>query len=275
MIRAWRRRWRRWDAEQRIAGRRDEICQELAGYFKRPIRLVSAGARGRDAIYRVDDDSGPIAFLRLLNPHLRRTQVSPDMPFVLPEPGERLEHEWQCYARGSAVGVTPTPLWRTDDALVCEFVRGPRLHERFAADPTRFWLLLTRASAALARLHHQGLSHMDASLANMIEVPSSSGNDRDDDHRIVLIDFEYAPARDLTFAAQKVYDHLRLVESTIKFMPPGMEVGVIEWCKELDRYIDRTMSEVGFGRLAKSLERVLGNETIRGELARRFAGLVP
>ena len=52
---------------------------------------------------------------------------------------------------------------------------------------------------------------MDVSLANMLE-DKETGN-------IYFIDFEYSPARNINSATQRIYDHLRLVESAWKFIP--------------------------------------------------------
>ena len=236
-------------AELRNSDRKRRLQRQLSRYFNRPLRLQRAGSRGRDSIFLVRDKQVIIGAIRLCNPFLRRKPLSPDMPFVTLSDPLRLEREWQCYQQAAQAGLTPLPLWRDRDALMCEFLPGWRLSTLLARDPLRFWTLLCRASITLAAVHNLGITHMDASLANIIID--------EDETRCRLIDFEYGPVANLDFAQQKAYDHLRLLESSIKFMPPGEEFCADGWLEELERLLSDEVRRVDIRPLVPAIGRVL------------------
>ena len=251
---------RREYANQRIGGRKRQLVEQLSAHFDRPVSLHRAGARGRDSVFLVKDMRGIVGALRLCNPHLRRRPPSADMPFVTLSDGERLSREWRCYAEAGPAGITPNPLWRDEDALMCEFVSGPRLSDRLSHDPSSFWELLVRASRALANLHALAISHMDASLANTIDASDGCR----------LIDFEYGPRAGITLEQQMAYDHLRLLESSLKFMPPGEQVRVDTWLETLVSMVPKQVRDVDIAPLAPGIARVLARRDIRHRLAAIF-----
>ena len=251
---------RREYANQRIGGRKRQLIGQLSAHFDRPVSLQRAGARGRDSVFLVKDGRGIVGALRLCNPHLRRRPPSADMPFAALSDGERLSREWRCYAEAGPAGITPNPLWRDEDALVCEFVAGPRLSDRLSQDPSSFWDLLVRASRALGDLHALAITHMDASLANTIDT---GGGCR-------LIDFEYGPKAGITLEQQMAYDHLRLLESSLKFMPPGGQAGVGIWLETLAPMLPKQVRDVEIAPLAPAIARVLARRDIRHRLAAIF-----
>ena len=262
-MRGLKRFLRREYANRRVGGRKRQLVEQLSNHFDRPVSLHRAGARGRDSVFLVKDSRGTVGALRLCNPHLRRRPPPADMPFAVLSDGERLSREWCCYAEASPAGITPNPLWRDEDALMCEFVAGPRLSDRLSQDPSSFWDLLVRASRALGNLHALAITHMDASLANTIDT---GGGCR-------LIDFEYAPRAEITLEQQMAYDHLRLLESSLKFMPVGADAGVGVWLETLDSIVPKQVRDVEIAPLAPAIVRVLARRDIRYRLAATFPSI--
>ena len=236
-------------AELRNGARSRNLQLQLRRYFDRHLVLKRAGSRGRDSIFLVIDKRIVIGAMRLCNPYLKRKPLAPDMPFVTLSDQLRLQREWECYERGAQDNLTPSPLWRDRDALMCEFLPGRRLSTLLTGDPERFWPLLCLASKTLAALHNLGITHMDASLANMILDENKSF--------CRLIDFEYGPAANLDADQQKAYDHLRLLESSIKFMRPGDELQSACWFNELDRLLSNEVRQADIHPLVPAIGRLL------------------
>jgi hypothetical protein len=200
-----------------------------------------------------------------VNPFLHRKALPASMPFRRLPPPESIDREWECYGRAAGLRLTPAPLWRTHDALVCEHVPGERLSERLFAHPMDFWNLMKTATAALPRLHATAVTHMDASLANILCVP---GEDR-----ICFIDFEYGPRPGLDPHQQRAYDHLRLLESSIKFLPPGLALRWDGWVEQLQASVDACARAADIVPLAPALARVLSHRALVDALADVFPAL--
>jgi len=248
-------RWcKRQLAELMITGRRNQLARELAQVFGGPVWMRSTGARGRDSIYFLEGSAGFRGVLRLANPHKRRKPLPADSPFIWPNTPIRLAREWAAYERGAKASLAPAPLWRCDDALVCERLGGPRLSDTLAANPRRFWSLVRLATAGISRLHECGLVHMDCCLANIIQA------EKDDSLR--FIDFEYGPAPDLSLQQQQAYDYLRLMESSLKFRPAGDASGAEDWLAALDTSVSPDVREVAFEPLYPALGRLRQTQEI-------------
>ena len=256
-------RWcKRQLGELMITGRRNALGRELAEIIGGPVKMRSSGARGRDSIYFLEGAAGFRGVLRLANPHKRRKPLPADSPFTWPDTPTRLAREWAAYERGSAARLAPAPLWRCDDALVCERVAGPRLSDLLAVDPHRFWALIGLATAGICRLHDCGLVHMDCCLANIIQV--------ENDDSLRFIDFEYGPAPELSLQQQQAYDYLRLVESSLKFRPAEDGDGIHDWLKMLDASVSPDTRKVAFESLYPALGRLRQAQGISPLIARVF-----
>lgn len=265
MFRNWRRQWRRKRALQQLAPRIASLRAELSVEFSRPVTLEVSGARGRDSIFIARDGSTPLAVVRVINPYLKRKPVPQDMPYSVGDGPVRLAREWHCYEQCGPVGIGPKPLWRTDDAIACEYIEGERLSSRLDADVEEFWPLNTQVSRLLGRLHAHGLVHMDASLANTVAGPQG----------LCLIDFEYDAATHITPAQARCYDHLRLVESAIKVVPDTVVVDCGKWLEAVQTCESTEVLAAPLGKLAAALPRVFAHERLRAELSRCFTGLEP
>jgi hypothetical protein len=99
---------------------------------------------------------------------------------------------------------------------------------------------------------------MDASLANMISA--------DEGKNIFFVDFEYEPASGITLAMQRVYDHLRLVESTWKFIHKADQSLDKKWMGIFCRAVDKKLSAAEFLRLEPALTRILASPAISAVL---------
>jgi hypothetical protein len=255
------KRWlRRIYAEWRIRPRRAALAAEIQSALglKALPALTPSGARGHDSTYIVKAEGKTLGVLRLNNPYKKRTPPAPDMPFALEEPAARIAREWAAYEKGAASGLTPKPLWRTSDALLCEYLPFATLQSRLERDPAAAWEILKRATQAIHALHQSGLTHMDICLPNMLAD--------DKLEKIFFIDFEYAPAPGVSPATQRVYDQLRLLDSAWKFIPASERAQWPEWLKLVKSGAGNDLAAADLSRLAPALERVMGEPQLAAAL---------
>jgi hypothetical protein len=260
-MRALKRRWRAEVAEWRLRRRRNEIAEQLREQFDMPSppRLVERRNLGHDSNYLVYARGERMGVLRLVNPHKRRPQPVPGMPFLLAEVSRRLDQEWEALNRGAEAGITPVPLWRTEDALLCRYLPYEPLVATAQREPDRVWELLCEASAALDRLHREvGIAHMDSSLSNILSDADRS--------RFAVVDFEYTAVPELSFAQQKLYDHLRLLHCSWKYVKNAQRYGYRRWFDQFAEYVDDDMRTASLREIAAGITNVLGEPAYRAEL---------
>lgn len=250
-MRALKRWWKKIKSEQRIASKRNALAEELRAHLglQIPPRLVPSGSQGHDSTYIIEGAGKKWGVLRLANPHKERAPPDPSMPFTLEETPARINHEWNCYRRGAPFNLTPKPLWRSEDALVCSYFPYQSLHKKIMKNPKEAWNILIKATEALQKLHAAGITHMDASLANILA-------DEKMEH-LVFIDFEYAPSPKISPVQQRIYDHLRLLESTWKFIPPSLRSKNKDWLKLAAGCFDDDMKQANITPLVPALSRIL------------------
>ena len=265
MFRNWRRQWRRRQALTQLAPRIEELSGEISADFARPVTLESSGARGRDSIFIARDGPKALAVLRVINPFLKRKSVPTNMPYTVGDAEARLTHEWDCYERCAALGIGPKPLWRTTDAIACEYIEGDRLSARLEVHVEDFWAMNIQVSRLLGTLHAHGIVHMDASLANTIAGQEG----------LCLIDFEYEMAKHITPDQSRCYDHLRLIESGMKFVPDAIVNDCKRWIDSVRQCEPSAVLEASMGHLGPALPRVFAHRRLRTELAQCFIGLAP
>lgn len=250
--------------EWSIRHRREEVRRELGAFFSSEIKLVQAGQRGHDSIYYVNNlDGETIAMLRLSNPYKRRSLPAKDMPFVALDTDGRIAREWDCYQQGG--DLTPEPLWQSDDALVCRYLPLQSLQDRMMSDRDHVWAIICKATMALHQLHQQGITHMDASLANVLSDT--------DMEQMVFIDFEYGPALKISKQQQRAYDFLRLVESVWKFIPEGQRGHLTLWEDCLTSCLGSDMQGVDLEPLWPALTRLRDDEVMFSCIKRVFLPL--
>jgi len=243
------KRWIRYQyAEHRIADRRNAIGNQLADVLGGQIRFQHSGNRGQDSIYVIHCDDVPKAMLRLVNPHRRKKEMDMTMPYIPLPSADRLLREWQAYEVGAIRGLTPRTLWKCDDAILCDYLPYDSLHNELLKNPDNFWQLILLASQRLSELHKTGITHMDASLANILSDSSKK--------HLVFIDFEYGPNMSVNIGQQRAYDYLRLLESSIKFIPPGRNVEHKVWRELLISLTDQETKQAELLPLLPALYRL-------------------
>lgn len=209
--------------ELRNAPRRRTIAAALQTHFAlaAPPVLAQSGSRGQDSIYRVQRGDKTLGMLRVVNPFRKRKLPPADMPFISVPPAARVAREMLAYETGAAAGLTPQPVWNAPDALCCAYLPLVPLHGRFMQQPEKAWAFILPVTAALRRLHALGVVHADVSLANTLADDALS--------QIAFVDFEYAPAPHVSAGAARLYDYLRLVESSWKFIPLSAQAVPQQW----------------------------------------------
>ena len=255
-MRKLKRWWRSRKAEAALKDRREAVQAMVAGVIGSPVRLKERGNLGHDSNYDVFVGARQVAVLRLVNPFKQRPNPPPGMPFQIEDAPRRLDHEYVALARAASIGLAPEPIWRAEDAILCSYLPFHTLTSTVLGAPERVWECLSQASAALDRLHREvGMAHMDASLSNVLA---------DAGHKaFALVDFEYTPAPGVGFAEQKIYDHLRLLQATGKFIPERLRGEHAAWFEQFAGYVDDEMRAAPLERLLPALNHVLGVEAYR------------
>ena len=250
-MRKLKRWWRARKAEAALKDRREAVQEMVAGVIGSPVRLKERGNLGHDSNYDVFAGDRQVAVLRLVNPFKQRPTPPPGMPFQIEEPARRLDHEYVALARAASIGLAPEPIWRAEDAILCAYLPFHTLTSTVLKTPDRVWECLSQASAALDRLHREvGMAHMDASLSNVLA---------DEGHKaFALVDFEYTPDVGVGFAEQKIYDHLRLLQATGKFIPDRLKGEHAAWFAQFASYVDDEMRAAPLERILPALNHVLG-----------------
>lgn len=229
-------------------------------------RLDAVGARGHDSIFFViDTDSDqPLGVARVVNPHKKRAPPPASMPYMVEPPPVRLLREWTAYEKGAQGGLTPNPIWRQEDVLMCEYLPFHPVMDQLHADPSRAWALLEIAAKRICQLHAAGVTHMDMSLSNILADPALTS--------LMFVDFEYAPAFHVSPAAQRIYDHLRLIESAWKFIPENARGNFSSWLAVFSGALDDDMRTVDLDFLRPALGRVLGDTALSAAIGRVMNG---
>lgn len=235
-----------------------EIAPEIQSLLKLPSEpsFKLMGASGHDGNYQVISQNSPIGMLRLVGEHGKQVPPPPHMPFILLDDTARLRREWDCYTAAGALAPTPLHLW--PDALLCQYLPLQSLHEALTQKPDNAWSILSRATHAIQQLHQKGITHMDISLKNMLHDPQN-------DH-VYFIDFEYSPAKGLSIETQRIYDHLRLIESTWKFIPESMRAATDGWLKVFAEVAADDLKKADIARLKPALNRILSDKTFSERL---------
>lgn len=261
-MRKLKRWWRSRQAEAALKDRREAVKAMVEGILGGPVRLKERGNLGHDSNYDVFQGGRQTAVLRLVNPFKQRPTPPPGMPFRIEDPMRRLDHEYVALARGASIGLAPEPIWRAEDAILCRYLPYHTLTSTALKSPDRVWECLSQASATLDRLHREvGMAHMDASLSNVLA---------DAGHKaFALVDFEYTPDVGVGFAEQKIYDHLRLLQATGKFIPDRLKGEHAAWFEQFGGYIDDEMRAAPLERILPALNHVLAVPAYR-EAARKI-----
>jgi hypothetical protein len=204
-----RRVFSRWKARLGIRKRLQEITSELQIVFPQ-LRSIELSRRegGFDSIYFLEDAADErFGVMRLNNPSQVRTAVYPNLPRRAPSPTERIDREWDAYSLLAPLRLSPWPLWRSSDAVVCSHSPLPSLRtlmEEGKADLTQAFTAVFRA---IRKMHEAGVVHLDLSPGNILVCPKTS--------HALLIDFEYVSRPGRTFDEDCRFDRSRLIEKVL------------------------------------------------------------
>ena len=259
-IKRW---WKRLLSDIRVRKRVEAIAGELQRHFGIPYKplMIRSGGDGIDNIYFASYADEILGVLRLSEPGKKSKTLPPDRPYAVMDAEKRIDYEWAMYTKGAAHGLTPRPLWRTHDALLCEHLPCKKLQTVLEKEPDEAWNILCRAARAVQQLHEAGITHMDVCLQNMLA---------DARGRIYFIDFEYMPALHVPPSAQRVYDHLRLVEAAWKFIPEDKESGFGAWLDYFSSCMDDEMRQVDLSLLERDLTRLLAAPVLGARIRSLF-----
>jgi RIO-like serine/threonine protein kinase len=196
---------RQWKARFGIRKRVRELTAQLKGVFPQLDQLVpSAHWGGFDSIYFLEDSACQrFGVMRLNNPHQKRKAVHTDLPRRSPTPAERIDREWQAYSVLAPLGLSPRPLWRSHDAVVCAHSSHLSFRRHIEAGSIDVARGLEAILNAVGRMHEAGLTHLDLSPGNILVCPHT--------FETALIDFEYVPLASRSFDDDRAYDWRQMI----------------------------------------------------------------
>jgi hypothetical protein len=204
-----RRVFNRWKARFGIRKRLQEITTEFGSVFPQFRSLeLSRREGGFDSIYFLKDAAGQrFGVMRLNNPSQVRAVVYPDLPRRAPSPTERIDREWTAYSMLAPLGLSPWPLWRSSDAVVCSHSTLPSLRKVMEEGQADLTKVFTAIFNAIGKMHQAGVVHLDLSPGNILICPET--------FQTLLIDFEYGSRPDRTFDEDCRFDRSRVIEKSL------------------------------------------------------------
>lgn len=204
-------RWLRRRSEFAMqSARRIELEAEFTQFHSSPVSFVPADAKGGyDQIYYALEGRRRLAVVRINSPHKsEKDPIGPLDPGIPLGPAERLEREWRAYEKLFPVGLSPQPMWRTSDCIVCSWLPWRRASEVLAKRRNLTWSVIERSLAAIRRMHDAGVIHLDLNTGNLLI--------EEDGPSIAIIDFEFGPVNWVSHQQQMAFDYLRLIDDFVK-----------------------------------------------------------
>ncbi len=204
-------RWfRRYAELRRLAPRRRTLEADLTALWGAPCTLIPASTKGGyDQIYYAVGGGVRRAVVRVNNPYkTQHDPIGPRDPGVPLGSAARLAREWDAYSRLFPRGLSPQPLWRTEDAITCAWLDGQRASDVLASQHARVWTVGAAVLQATRRMHDAGVVHLDLNLGNFLlcgpdAVPA-------------VIDFEFGPVDWVTPDQQMAFDYLRVIDDLLR-----------------------------------------------------------
>ncbi|MBT3595349.1 MAG: hypothetical protein HN758_09545 [Verrucomicrobia bacterium] len=246
-------KWLRRKVElHRLSARRVTLEEELTCYFKAPIRLRPASAKGGyDEIYLAYTNAQKHAVVRLNNPYKTvNDPIGPWDPGVPLEATGRLDREWEAYQCLVQSSYSPKPLWRGEDVLVCEWLDWTRASVHLSR--TRNDILKTSALIfpILTYMHGQDLTHLDLNLGNFLLSPDLT--------KAVVIDFEFGPQAWVSLEQQMAFDYLRLLNDCLRARRGGKYLleQLSSWLDLLGAHMDERAKDANLDFAPHVLKRL-------------------
>lgn len=184
----------------------------LKEHFGNDIKIKLASMGGEDLNYTLQRDGKIFAIFRQSISSQTSSTHSSTFPIQRQNKKARFEKEVFAYTYGGKCGLTPKLLYVCDYGVVCEYIHGKNLWNQVKKDPQSIWKILTEVIKVYLELHKLGISHLDATLKNCIYDESTK--------KIKVFDFEYYAMSELNFATQQAYDIVRIIEHSLRVVPP-------------------------------------------------------
>ena len=264
-LKRWIRRRREIAA---ISPRSRELEDEIGKTLGESVRLVPAPMKGGyDEIFTVEG-CRRLGILRLNNPIKdQQDPIGPLDPGIPLDDRGRIDREWHAYSMLFPLGLSPEPLVRGPDFMVCSWLPWDRASRRLVVDSGEIWSLLETVLPAIASMHGTGLTHLDLNLGNVLFDPCSA--------RTCLIDFEFGPAPWVREDQQKAFDYLRLIEDCTKPRRGGvnlksylMRLGTL-----LNAIVPAEIRSAGLDFVFAKLQRLAREDGVCDVLREVFPGL--
>jgi hypothetical protein len=249
-------RWFRRRAEYALMGERTNVLEsEFSLHLGRKCRFVPAAAKGGyDMIFYVLDGSRRIAVARVNNPDKSNNDPIGELDPGVPLGSEdRLQREWMAYRKLHPLGLSPQPMWRSDDCIVCAWLPWKRASEILVKRREFVWEIIGRSFHAIRRMHDADVVHLDLNTGNLLVEENGPG--------LAIIDFEFGPVDWVTPEQQMAFDYLRLIDDFVKPRRGGrvMLENVGKLTGMLDENVSPEIRNAAMGFSFAKLHR-LGNE---------------
>lgn len=222
--------WKRHQMRDQIA----TVSVQLASALGNSIRLqvVPHSGGGADAIFLVhraiDFDRrrrcDPVAVVRVASTDGDFVPDEPELPRIALLTKQRIEREAAAYQMLAPLGRSPELLIRGDDFLANTWLPGTRASAILRRSEEAIWDLLPLVLTAIRAMHAQDVVHMDLNCGNLLVSPDQTA--------VAFIDFEYAPASQLSPHSQRAFDYLRFAHNLLK---PRRGLNAI--LKQPDRFV--------------------------------------
>lgn len=206
------RRLDAWIDSQRLTTTRLSVADQLGFVLGRPVQLLpTTGGGGQDRIFVARTVTGPhrlLSAVRIPCVWKSRPQAEPFLPRETLSPLQRIARESAVYERLSVHGLAPRLIARGTQFLANDYLPWERVSEVLRRDESVLWQLLPQMLRAVGAMHSLGVCHMDLNCGNILVSPERN--------RIVFIDFEYTPSRQLNQVDRFRFDYLRLAHNLLK-----------------------------------------------------------
>ena len=249
--------------------RRIELEEDFSKFRGTRVSFVPADAKGGyDQIYYALEGREKFAVVRINNPHKRENDpigaLDPGIPLG---PADRLEREWEAYTKLFPAGLSPQPIWKTTDAIICSWIPWKRASEVLVKRRDLTWSVIDRSINAIRRMHDSGVIHLDLNTGNLLIEENGPG--------ISIIDFEFGPVDWVSLEQQMAFDYLRIIDDFVKPRRGGkvMLANLEKLSVILDNAVPFEIRNASMGFSLSKLKRIAAHEELRKALAAVFPNL--
>ncbi len=246
---------------------------ELERFCGGPVQFSLTEGGGKDFVFYVSRGRTRVAVLRMANPDSVPDGTPIEHRLSTPRlrltGHERIAREYRICASGAPFGITAAPLWLAPDgtAFMCAYVPGERLLKHVARGRLSMWDAIDLAAAhTVAFQDATGEAHMDLSLLNVL------GDDTLE--HLTFIDFETGPDPSLSSEEIRLFDFLKLVETSIKFMNPADRAAAPARFARMLQTLHPELRSAPTERIAPKLKRLIDVPSLCAVLSGR-GGLYP